>query len=44
MRYIVCINHQEAAKDAAERAAILASLERQRNPPLEAALRFVGEI
>ena len=28
-RYIVCINHQEAAKDAAERAAILAALERQ---------------
>jgi hypothetical protein len=28
-RYIVCINHQEAGKDAAERAAILASLERQ---------------
>jgi transposase len=28
-RYVVCINHQEAAKDAAERAAILASLERQ---------------
>jgi hypothetical protein len=28
-RYIVCINHQEAAKDAAERTAILASLERQ---------------
>jgi hypothetical protein len=28
-RYIVCINHQEAEKDAAERAAILASLERQ---------------
>ncbi len=28
-RYIVCINHQEAEKDAADRAAILASLERQ---------------
>ena len=28
-RYIVCINHQEADKDAADRAAILASLERQ---------------
>jgi len=28
-RYIVCRNEQEAAKDAAERAAILASLERQ---------------
>ena len=28
-RYIVCINHQEAAKDAAERVAILAALERQ---------------
>ena len=28
-RYIVCINHQEAKKDAAERAAILAALERQ---------------
>lgn len=28
-RYIVCINHQEAAKDAAEREAILQSLERQ---------------
>ena len=28
-RYIVCINHQEAEKDAAERTAILASLERQ---------------
>ena len=28
-RYIVCINHQEAEKHAAERAAILASLERQ---------------
>lgn len=28
-RYIVCINHQEAAKDAAERQAILQSLERQ---------------
>lgn len=27
--YIVCINHQEAAKDAAERAAILAALQRQ---------------
>ena len=29
MRYIVCINHQKAEKDAAERAAILAALERQ---------------
>src|SRR5579864_1418774 len=28
-RYIVCINHQEAEKDAAERTAILTSLERQ---------------
>jgi Transposase DDE domain len=28
-RYIVCINHQEAAKDAAERQSILASLARQ---------------
>jgi Transposase DDE domain len=28
-RYIVCITHQEAAKDAAERAANLAALERQ---------------
>jgi hypothetical protein len=28
-RYIVCINHQEAAKDAADRAAILVALERQ---------------
>jgi hypothetical protein len=28
-RYIVCINHQEAERDAAERAAILAALERQ---------------
>jgi hypothetical protein len=28
-RYIVCINHREAAKDAADRAAILAALERQ---------------
>ena len=28
-RYIVCRNHQEAEKDAAERQAILASLERQ---------------
>ena len=28
-RYIVCINHQEAEKDAADRAAILAALERQ---------------
>ena len=28
-RYIVCINHQEAAKDAADRTAILAALERQ---------------
>ncbi len=29
-RYIVCINHQQAAKDAVDRAAILAALERQR--------------
>jgi hypothetical protein len=29
LRYIVCINHQEAAKDAAERTAIIAALERQ---------------
>ena len=29
MRYIVCINHQEAAKDAADRTAILTALERQ---------------
>jgi hypothetical protein len=29
VRYIVCINHQEAAKDAADRTAILAALERQ---------------
>src|SRR5512144_1253262 len=28
-RYIVCRNHQEAEKDAADRAAILAALERQ---------------
>jgi hypothetical protein len=28
-RYIVCINHQEAEKDAAERQAILAQLEQQ---------------
>ena len=28
-RYIVCINHQEAEKDAAERTAVLAALERQ---------------
>jgi transposase len=28
-RYIVCINHQEAQKDAADRRAILESLERQ---------------
>jgi len=28
-RYIVCRNHQEAAKDAADRAAIVAALERQ---------------
>ena len=28
-RYIVCRNHQEAKKDAADRAAILAALERQ---------------
>ena len=28
-RYIVCRNHQEATRDAAERAAILKSLERQ---------------
>src|SRR5499433_3892695 len=28
-RYIVCRNHQEAAKDAADRASILAALERQ---------------
>jgi transposase len=28
-RYVVCINHQEAAKDAAARTAILAALERQ---------------
>ena len=28
-RYIVCRNHQEAVKDAAERAAIVAALERQ---------------
>ena len=29
VRYIVCINHQEATKDAAERATILAALGRQ---------------
>jgi len=28
-RYIVCRNHAEAAKDAADRALILAALERQ---------------
>jgi hypothetical protein len=28
-RYIVCRNHQEAQKDAADRASILAALERQ---------------
>jgi hypothetical protein len=28
-RYIVCINHQEAAKDAADRAALVTALERQ---------------
>ena len=28
-RYIVCRNHQEAEKDAADRAAIVAALERQ---------------
>ena len=28
-RYIVCINHQEAERDAVDRAAILAALERQ---------------
>jgi hypothetical protein len=28
-RYIVCINHQQAEKDAADRAAVLAALERQ---------------
>ena len=28
-RYIVCINHQEAERDAADRAAILAALQRQ---------------
>ncbi|HXO85025.1 MAG TPA: IS1634 family transposase [Gemmatimonadales bacterium] len=28
-RYIVCRNHQEAAKDAADRASIVAALERQ---------------
>jgi hypothetical protein len=28
-RYIVCINHHEAAKDAADRAALVAALERQ---------------
>ena len=27
-RYIVCINHQEAEKDAADRAAMVAALER----------------
>lgn len=29
LRYIVCVNHGQAAKDAADRAAILESLERQ---------------
>ena len=29
LRYIVCVNHQEAEKDAADRKAILAALERQ---------------
>jgi hypothetical protein len=28
-RYIVCRNHQEAEKDAADRASMLAALERQ---------------
>jgi hypothetical protein len=28
-RYIVCRNHQEVAKDAADRASIIAALERQ---------------
>jgi hypothetical protein len=28
-RYIVCVNHQEAKKDAADRAALVADLERQ---------------
>ena len=28
-RYVVCINHQEAEKDAADRAAMVAALERQ---------------
>jgi hypothetical protein len=28
-RYIVCVNHQEAHKDAADRAALVAALERQ---------------
>src|SRR5262249_7210597 len=28
-RYIICRNHQEAAKDAADRASIVAALERQ---------------
>src|SRR5580693_9306306 len=28
-RYVVCRNHQEAAKDAADRASIIAALERQ---------------
>ena len=28
-RYIVCRNHQEAAKDAADRGSIIAALERQ---------------
>jgi hypothetical protein len=28
-RYIVCRNHQEAQKDAADRVSILAALERQ---------------
>jgi hypothetical protein len=27
-RYIVCRNHQEAVKDAADRAAVVAALER----------------
>jgi transposase len=29
LRYIVCVNHNQAAKDAADRAAILENLERQ---------------
>ncbi len=29
LRYIVCVNHNQAAKDAADRAAIFESLERQ---------------